>query len=194
MDIFDEQMLRKRRRQLRFLLGIPILLAFAIGIGIYVFTYHINRFSLDLNLRGEEQILLEYGSVYSEPGADARFSGTWLLPTGADIPVRIEGRVDESRVGTYEIRYIAQHERWKSVKTRTVQVVDTVEPRIWLAETPGSYVIPGQEYQEEGFMARDNYDGELTDQVVKTVLKDRIIYAVADSSGNTVKVERPIVY
>lgn len=194
VDVFEEQMYRKRRRQLRWFLCIPVLAALVIGIGIYVFTYHINRFCVEVTLQGDENILLEYGSSYAEPGAEAVLSGTWLLTDGVEIPVQIQGDVDETRVGTYEIRYTAQHERWKGEKIRTVQVVDTVEPRIWLAETPGSYVIPGQEYREQGFMARDNYDGDLTDQVVKTVLHDRIIYTVADSSGNMDEVERPIVY
>lgn len=194
MDVFEEQMLRKRRRQLRFLLCIPVCLALLIGIGIYVFTYHINQFSLEMTLHGDESMILEYGSTYEEKGAEARFFGTKLFVDGIDVPIRTEGRVDENRVGTYEIRYIAEHERWIQEKTRTVQIVDTVAPRIWLAETPGSYVIPGESYQEQGFMARDNYDGDLTDQVVKTVLSDKIIYTVADSSGNMDEVERPIVY
>ncbi len=194
MDAFEQQMHEKRRRQIRLFLCIPVIVAVVIGVGIYVFTYHINRFTLEMSLLAEERIVLEYGSEYVEPGATACFSGTYLLPEGVDIPVQIEGTVDTSRLGTYEIRYTARHERWKTEKTRTVQVVDTVSPKIWLAETPGSYVIPGQEYQEEGFVARDNYDGDLTDQVVKTILYDRIIYTVADSSGNMDEVERPIVY
>ena len=48
MDAFQQQMFYKRRRQIRFFLSIPVLAALAIGIGIYVFTYHINHFSLDL--------------------------------------------------------------------------------------------------------------------------------------------------
>lgn len=194
MDVFEEQMYRKRHRQLRWFLSTPILIAVMIGMGIYVFAYHINRFNVEVTLHGPEEIILEYGNTYTEPGAEALFSGTRLLTDGVAIPVRIEGKVDVGRVGTYEIHYIAQHERWKCEKIRKVQIMDTTCPRIWLAETPGSYVIPGQEYREEGFMARDNYDGDLTDQVVKTVMHDKIIYTVADSSGNMDEVERPIVY
>ena len=194
MDAFELQMYEKRRRQIRLLLCIPVIVAVLIGFCIYVFAYHVNRFTLDLLLDGEEQLVLEYGTTYVEPGATACFSGTYLLSKGVNIPVQIEGAVDTGHLGTYEIRYTAKHERWKTEKTRSVQIVDTVSPKIWLAETPGNYVIPGQEYQEEGFIARDNYDGDLTDQVVKTVLHDRIIYTVADSSGNMDEVERPIVY
>ena len=194
MDAFEEQMLHKRRRQLRFLLSIPVLAALLLGLMIYVFTYHVNRFSLDVVLHGEEEIFLEYGTDYVEAGAEASFSGTLLLSDGVAIPVRIESNLDETRVGSYEVHYLAQHERWGTEKVRRVHIVDTVTPKIWLAETPGSYVIPGEEYREEGYIARDNYDGDLTDQVVKTVFEDKIIYTVADSSGNMDEVERPIVY
>jgi len=194
MDAFEEMMRRKRSKQIRWLLAIPVLAALVIGIGIYVFAYHINRFSLELKLLGAEEISLEYGTDYAEAGAEAVFSGTRIFPEGVDVPVEIIGDVDTGRVGTYEIRYLARHERWKAEKIRKVHIVDTVAPRIWLAETPGSYVIPGQAYQEEGFIARDNYDGELTDQVVKTAYPDRIVYSVTDSSGNMDVRERPIVY
>lgn len=194
MDPFEERMYRRRRNQLRFFLMLPVLLALLIGAAVYVFTYHINRFSLDLELMGDEKVVLEFGESYVEPGAKARFYGTRLLRDGLEVAVVTEGEVDTTRLGTYQIHYSARHERWHTEKIRTVQIVDTVAPKIWLAETPGSYVIPGQQYQEEGFMARDNYDGDLTDSVKKTVLEDRIIYAVEDSSGNREEAIREIVY
>ena len=194
MDPFEKQMRLRRQRQLRLFLLIPVLLALVIGCGVYVYTYHINQFRLELTLNGEEQMILEYGQSYEEPGAAARFYGTRLIPDGVEVDVRTEGIVDEQRLGTYRIRYGASHERWHAERIRTVEIIDSVPPRIWLAETPGSYVIPGDTYREEGFMARDNYDGDLTDRVKKTVLKDKIIYEVEDSSGNEAKVIRNIVY
>ena len=187
--------MRKRRLiQLRLILLLPVLIALAIGIGAYVFIYHVNQFELKLELSGPSEVVLEYGEPYVEPGAEAEFHGTHLLQSGVPVKVQVEGTVDETRVGTYRILYSADHERWHEEKFRTVTIVDTVPPRIWLSETPGSYVIPGNSYAEEGFMARDNYDGDLTDSVVKTVLHDRIIYRVEDSSGNRAEVVRDIVY
>ena len=170
MDPFEKQMRLRRQRQLRLFLLIPVLLALVIGCGVYVYTYHINQFRLELTLNGEEQMILEYGQSYEEPGAAARFYGTRLIPDGVEVDVRTEGIVDEQRLGTYRIRYGASHERWHAERIRTVEIIDSVPPRIWLAETPGSYVIPGDTYREEGFMARDNYDGDLTDRVKKTQL------------------------
>lgn len=194
LDAFEERVKRKEINRLRFILMIPVLLALLIGGAVYVFTYHINTFSLNLELHGAEKVVLEFGEAYVEPGATATFFGTHLLKDGLSVDVKIEGEVDASRVGVYQIRYSASHERWQEERIRTVEIVDTVAPMIWLAETPGSYVIPGQQYQEEGFMARDNYDGDLTDVVTKIVLNDRIIYSVEDSSGNKTEVIREIVY
>lgn len=194
MDPFEERMRRRKQAQLRFLLMIPVLLALLIGGAVYVFTYHINRFHLELELKGQEQMVLEYGVPYQDPGASARFYGSHLVPEGVEIPVQRTGSVDETKLGTYQIRYSASHERWHSEMERTVVIRDTMEPRIWLVEKPGKYVLPGEVYREEGFMARDNYDGDLTDRVKKTVLKNKIIYEVEDSSGNRAKAVRNIVY
>lgn len=194
MDPFEEKMRRRRQNRMRILLLLPVLLALIIGAAVYVFTYHINQFSLDLELMGDETVVLEYGENYTEPGVSAKFYGTHLITDGIEVDVVTDSDVDTSRLGTYQIRYTASHERWHAEKIRTVQIVDTVAPKIWLAETPGSYVIPGQRYEEEGFMARDNYDGDLTADVQIIVLNDRIVYRVEDSSGNSAEVSREIVY
>ena len=194
MDPFEEKQQKRKKARIRFLLFLPILIGLLIGACIYVFTYHVNRFSLDLTMNGEEFVVLEYGQSYTEPGAQACFYGSHILPEGIAVDVVRKGTVDESKIGTYQISYQASYEHWHAEKTRTVQIADTVAPQIWLVEKPGSYVIPGQQYREEGFMARDNYDGDLTDRVKKTLLKDKIIYEVEDSSGNHVKVVRDIVY
>ena len=194
MEPFEEKMYRKRRNQIRFFLMIPVLIALVIGIVFYVFAYHVNQFSFDMELLGDNKIVLEYGQPYVEPGAKARFYGTHLFQEGIDVDVVTEGNVDTSRLGTYEIRYVATHERWQAEVSRTVEIVDTVAPKIWLAESPGSYVIPGEPYEEFGFMARDNYDGDLTAEVLISVLNDRVVYRVEDSSGNKAEASRELVY
>lgn len=194
MDHFEVRTQRRKKARLGFLLALPVVIALIIGAGIYVFTYHVNEFQLDLTVNGEENVVLEYGQRYEEPGADARFFGSHILPEGIEVAVVQTGSVDVNRVGTYTLTYQAQYERWFQEKNRTVQIVDTVAPQIWLVEKTGGYVIPGQQYHEEGFMARDNYDGDLTDRVQKTLLKDKIIYEVEDSSGNKARIVRDIVY
>ena len=76
MDRFESKHRAGKKARRWLPLFLPILIALLIGGMIYVFTYHINRFTLDLVLHGEEQVVLEYGSPYLEAGASACFSGT----------------------------------------------------------------------------------------------------------------------
>ena len=194
MNLFRHSNENRAMLRNHILMALPILIALMIGACIYVFTYHVNEFQLDLVMNGDETVVLEYGQCYHDPGAEAWFFGSHIMPEGIEVAVVRTGFVDETKVGTYTVSYEAAYERWHQEKSRTVQIVDTVAPQIWLVEKTGGYVIPGQQYHEEGFMARDNYDGDLTDRVEKTLLKDKIIYEVEDSSGNKAKAIRDIVY
>lgn len=77
---------------------------------------------------------------------------------------------------------------------RIVRVVDTVCPEIILAPDTGGTLLPGTPYQEAGYRAIDNYDGDITDRVVRSEEYGKIIYAVTDSSGNPGYAEREVPY
>ena len=112
MDHFEVRTQRRKKARLGFLLALPVVIALIIGAGIYVFTYHVNEFQLDLTVNGEENVVLEYGQRYEDPGADARFFGSHILPEGIEVAVVQTGSVDVNRVGTYTLTYQAQYERW----------------------------------------------------------------------------------
>ena len=67
-------------------------------------------------------------------------------------------------------------------------------PVITLDHEEGYTVMPWQEYKEEGFSAADDRDGDLTDQVERTVLEDRICYQVTDKAGNQTVIYRDIPF
>jgi peptidoglycan/xylan/chitin deacetylase (PgdA/CDA1 family) len=71
---------------------------------------------------------------------------------------------------------------------------DKVPPVITLDHRENYVVMPWQEYEEEGFSASDDRDGDLTEQVSRTVTEDRICYRVSDSAGNESVVYRDIPY
>ena len=52
--------------------------------------------------------------------------------------------------------------------------------------------MEGVIYQEAGFAATDNYDGDITDRVVRTEEPGLVTYAVTDSSGNPAVAQRKI--
>ena len=183
------------------ILAALILLLVVVGMT-FAILWQINEFSLDLTINGPEEVTIEYGEAYEEPGAGAIFHGTVFFQDPTSIEVTTEGQVDAAKVGTYHIDYKAQrvvnYLFGEVVVTdsarRTVHVVDTVAPEISLTTDPDAFTIPGETYQEEGFTATDNYDGDITDQVIRSESEEAIRYEVSDSSGNTATVERPIVY
>ena len=53
-------------------------------------------------------------------------------------------------------------------------------------------VCPNNDYEEEGFTATDNYDGDISNKVTINKIENSIWYTVKDNSGNTSKIERKI--
>lgn len=170
-----------------------LIVALMLGAGCFLFG--LNRFSLRLELTGDETVYLEYGDSYQEPGAQTVLSGTrfWTGGVTPEVPVEVESTLKENTLGCYSVTYTARYLFWKATAQRTVWVVDREKPVITLTGD-GSAHIAGTPYQEEGFSARDNYDGDITHKVVRTEDMGRITYTVLDSSGNFAVAEREVPY
>ena len=77
--------------------------------------------------------------------------------------------------------YSALSGRWtKPVKEKS----DTTPPSIMLTRDNRYFVRPGEQYEEEGYAAYDDTDGDLTKQVQVSVNGDMVRYRVSDSAGN----------
>ena len=160
----------------------------------YLFLFHINQFYIDITLNGSENLTLEYGTAYEEAGAAAFIRGTHIYKEGKEIPVSVNGVVDDNTLGTYNISYQAEFRGWSREVTRTVTIVDTVAPKIILTYDEDYYVLPNHEYEEEGFAAQDNYDGDITYKVLCQDKGGIVHYYVEDSSGNVATASREIRY
>ena len=177
-------------------------MAVAVVLCVFAILWQINSFTISLSLHGDREITLEYGETYEEPGAEAFFHGSIFMKEPEEIDVNIQGTVDTTTVGTYYVNYTASRmvesifgdAEARDAMRRTIHVVDTVAPEITLVSDPEVFTFPGLTYQEEGFTATDNYDGDITDQVERTDDGVNVTYKVTDSSGNTAEVVRPIVY
>ena len=159
-----------------------------------VCVWQINEFTIEVNLAGDAQITLQYGQSYVEPGASAKFYGTLLQTKPLSPQVIISGQVDETKLGAYTITYSAEFEGYSTSAQRVVRIVDLQAPQIVLVSDPLHYTIPGQPYEEEGYSALDNYDGDLTANVIREEKDGVVYYSVKDSSGNEYKVQRTIIY
>ena len=155
-----------------------------------------DHFSLTIQLTGPEEVILEYGETYAEPGASPLFLGTRFLTKGRhpeDASLQISGNVSEDVLGKYVLTYSARYLWWTATAERTVRVVDSQKPVITL-QGDGAPHIAGMPYQEEGFTAMDNHDGDITDRVVRTEDMGKITYTVFDSSGNPATAERQVPF
>lgn len=149
---------------------------------------------IEIELRGDERIDVEVGGPLVDPGAEAHYSGNLFGRSGKEMPVSVEGKVDVDRLGDYVLTYRASSGNRSAQCSRRFHVRDTTPPEIRLEHEEGYLASWLVGYKEEGFSATDNYDGDLTDKVVRTELDDRILYSVTDSSGNETSVERKIEY
>ena len=174
------------------ILIIAVLLAAA-----YYLLFIYNNFFLEIRMNGSANTTVEYGEVYEEQGAKVYFCGTKFLQDGIlleEVIPETTGSVDGNALGRYTVSYAAEYKYWKSNTQRTVSVLDTECPVIEL--TPGSEetILPGTIYEEPGFKATDNYDGDITDKVIRKEDMGVITYAVIDSSGNPAYTQREIPY
>lgn len=160
------------------------------------FLFFANRFYLKVVPKGESEITIAYGESYTDSGAEARIAGTLFFREGfaVDGKINANGNVDMYTPGTYTVDYEANYLFLTGRGSRTVTVVDTVPPEIILNYISGHYTASGERYQEEGFRATDNCDGDITANVTVEEVNGYVIYTVIDSSGNLTRAEREILY
>lgn len=196
LDSAENEVLKKPERKRKKWIPAAMVLLLLLTVLGAAWLFYANQFVLSIQLKGDSELILKYGDAYVEPGAKLVLSGRWLLQGGLtpeDISVRVTSDLQEDTVGKYTVTYSAEYLLWQAAAQRSVRVVDTVCPVITL-RTTGKTILPGQPYDEEGFLAVDNYDGNLTDQVRRTEKMGVITYTVIDSSGNPAYVEREIPY
>ena len=149
---------------------------------------------VEITLLGDADQLAEVGESYPDPGAEAYLTGNLFGKMTGPVELHVENCVDTERVGDYTVKYSAAAFGRSAESYRSVHVRDTTPPVITLKhqkDYQASWLVG---YKEEGYSAYDNYDGDLTDKVVRTEADGVIYYSVADSSGNECAAERVIEY
>lgn len=150
--------------------------AMILCIGIMVFLFLATPI---LKLNGSSEVTIEVFSNYVEEGARAK---TLLKDMTSEI--HISGEVNPNQVGTYKMIYQIKTFGITSSLVRFVNVVDTKSPVLQLKGEEQVRVCPKKEYEEEGYEAYDEYDGNLTDQIQVKQEENQIFYSVKDSSNN----------
>ena len=144
-----------------------------------------------ITLVGDAEITVEVGSTYTDLGATASDNYDGDITT--DIVT--VNNVDTSVIGSYTVTYNVTDSMLEMLLqevTRTVSVTDTTVPVITLVGDAEITVEVGSTYTDLGATASDNYDGDISADIVTVNNVDTsvvigsytVTYNVTDSSGN----------
>ena len=150
----------------------------------------------DLTLNGEMEISLSVGNEYVESGYQA------LDDIDQDLTNQVEviSNLDINKIGDYKIIYkVSDSSSNQTEKERIIHVIDDISPIISLKGSRTITVKLNGNYEEDGYTALDNYDGDITNKVeVNTNVNYNqvgtyyITYQVVDNSLNKTSVSRTI--
>ena len=169
-----------------------VVVTFVICVGIIFGIMYFNV-EPEISIKGDKEVVLELNGEYKEDGYKA-----YILGKDVSNAVEVINEVDTSKVGTYKIKYSISNKFLKKANyiVRSVKVVDNINPEIKLTGDSVSIYV-GDNYTEPGYSASDNYDGDITNNVIVTnnvdntkVGKYEVVYSVIDTSNNSVEVKR----
>lgn len=181
-------------RKLGIILRVCIIIAALLTAAALVLLYHVNEYTIEITLAGEQEVTLEYGERYEEPGAEAVFFGSVLHKEKIRPEVTVKQNFGNRTPGTYLVKYTASCKGVVATAYRQVHIVDTQAPVITLVTDPDKYTLPNSSYEEEGFRAVDNCDGDITHRVSREESHGKVTYCVTDTVGNSTTVVRDIFY
>lgn len=141
-----------------------------------------------IEFNGQEEVSVLVFDEYREQGAKAMLAGKEI------DSLEIIGEVDTSKVGEYEVIYKVKNGPFTAKRKKKVIVVDKEKPTITLVGDEKITLCPLAKFVETGYSAFDNYDGDLTKNVIVDEKEDGlgVTYSVKDSSGNEYSLVREI--
>jgi len=151
----------------------------------------------EITLLGDNPMIVERGSVFTDPGATA----TDVCEGDLTANINVVGIVDASAVGSYTLEYSVADSSGNGVTAvRTVNVViSDTPPVITLLGDPEVTVECGSVYGDAGATATDIPDGDLTTQIQvqnnvnASVPGDyTVVYSVTDSTNNNTTAQRVV--
>lgn len=147
------------------------------------------------NIEGVSLLKIRMSEEYHAPKIRAYF-----LNKNLSSKIVKQGHVDFKKAGTYKLNYKVKYLGLTSNKKVKIIIEDDIKPNITLTGNRVIYLEEGESYQELGYQAVDNNDGDLTKKVkiknkvnTNKVGNYNIVYKVQDKAGNKEKVTRTIV-
>ena len=182
-----------KNKKVKVIIIVISILIILIGIGsiLYINIHGLSN-NLNIKINGDKTTIVEVGSEYQDQGVTASYDNKKL----SDI--KVTGKVDNNKIGIYEITYTVKYKGIEKKIKRKVKVIDTTKPTINLVSSDINLVV-GSQYTEPGYSAKDNYDGDITSNVKVTNNIDtskigeyKVDYTVSDSSNNTITISRKV--
>lgn len=142
-----------------------------------------------ITLIGDSEVTVEVSDIYNDAGAIASDDYDGNITD----EIVVVNNVNASLVGTYTVTYDVSDTAGNSAVQviRTVNVVDNTKPVITLLGNSEIIIFVGDSYIEAGATAVDNFDGDITTDIIITGTVDtttpgtyEIKYNVKDSSNN----------
>lgn len=132
-------------------------------------------------LKGNISEVVEVKSQYDDKGYSFKEKGNVEKITNIDV----------NKIGKQNIIYRLSKDLYNKYIIRNVDVVDTTKPVIELKGKEEINIYVDDKFEDDGYTASDNYDGDLTGSVsiegsvdTKKEGKYELIYKVKDSFGN----------
>lgn len=152
-----------------------------------------DREAPELTLTGQAEVTVSRYDLFQDPGATARDRCDGDLTASIQVTDKASGDIHTL---TYTVTDKAGN---AAAATRRVTVRDIVAPVITLSGQRELFVPLGGAYQEPGFTAQDDADGDLTASVTRAGTVNTaspgvytLTYTVTDKAGNTATATRQV--
>lgn len=157
-------------------------------------TDHKKGYSV-FNINGDDNTDVSFGTKYTDEGAKL------IVNNKENKNIKVSSNYKEDKLGNYVISYKAKISDYYTLKLyRIINVVDKTNPVITLVGDSKISIKLGESYEEPGYGATDDYDGDVTKKVTvegevntKKTGTYEIKYSVTDSSGNAISVIRTVI-
>ncbi|MDB4153108.1 DUF5011 domain-containing protein, partial [Flavobacteriaceae bacterium] len=150
-----------------------------------------------ISLVGSSTIYLGVGDNFTDPGATASDNIDGDLTSS----ITSSGTVDTATEGTYTIYYnVSDADGNIASVSRTIIVSLDLPPTITLTGSSTITLLVGDTYIEDGCVATDEIDGDLTSSIITTGTVDTstvgtytLVYSITDSASNIVSTTRTVI-
>lgn len=172
-----------------------------------------NVYTVQITLRGEQNVKVASYKDFIDPGATATCFGTLFHTEPTAVTVHA-GQPREEDPGVWVIQYTAECRGVAATAQRVIYVEeemaelidieananeDNVPPELMLNGLETVTLYRGDHYMEPGYFAWDDCDGELTDKVEITGKVEKyfageytLTYTVTDTGGNVASASRTV--